>query len=79
MTVNIAVVFAGGVGSRMGADVPKQFLELNGKPVLAHTLDLFQKHPRIDGIVLVVAPQYFDDCRALASRYGIAKPLSLAA
>ena len=76
--MNIAVVFAGGVGSRMGADVPKQFLELNGKPVLAHTLDLFQKHPRIDGIVLVVAPQYFDDCRALASRYGIAKPLSLA-
>ena len=62
----------------MGAGVPKQFLELDGKPVLAHTLELFQYHPRIDGIVLVVAPQYFDKCRALASEYGIAKPMALA-
>ena len=76
--MNIAVVFAGGVGARMGASVPKQFLELDGKPVLAHTLGLFQDHPLIDGIVLVVAPEYFDDCRALAAKYGIAKPLTLA-
>jgi 2-C-methyl-D-erythritol 4-phosphate cytidylyltransferase len=76
--MNIAVVFAGGVGTRMGADVPKQFLELDGKPVLAHTLALFQEHPLVDGIVLVVSPEYFDDCRALAAKYGIAKPLDLA-
>ena len=76
--MNIAVVFAGGVGTRMGASVPKQFLELNGKPVLAHTLALFQNHPLIDEIVLVVAPEYFDDCRALAAKYGVAKPLTLA-
>lgn len=76
--MNIAVIFAGGVGARMGADVPKQFLELNGKPVLAHTLALFQDHPLVDEIVLVVAPVYFDDCRALASRYGVTKPLTLA-
>ena len=69
--MNIAVVFAGGVGTRMGADVPKQFLELDGKPVLVHTLALFQEHPLVDGIVLVVSPEYFDDCRALAAKYGL--------
>ena len=76
--MNIAIVFAGGVGARMGANVPKQFLELDGKPVLAHTLALFQDHPMVDGIVLVVSPGYFGDCRALAAMYGIAKPLTLA-
>ena len=76
--MNVAIVFAGGVGVRMGASIPKQFLELNGKPVLAHTLALFQNHPQIDEIVLVVSSVYFDDCRALAARYGIAKPVTLA-
>ena len=76
--MNVAIVFAGGVGARMGSCIPKQFLELNGKPVLAHTLALFQDHPGIDEIVLVVAPEYFDDCRALAKRYGMDKPITLA-
>ena len=76
--MNIAIVFAGGVGARMGASVPKQFLELDGKPVLAHTLSLFQNHPMVDGIVLAVAPEYFGDCRALAAKYGIDKPLTFA-
>ena len=71
--MNVAIVFAGGVGMRMGSAVPKQFLELNGKPVLAHTLGLFQAHARIDKIVLVVAPAHFDDCRALAAKYGVSK------
>lgn len=77
--MNVAIVFAGGVGVRMGSEIPKQFLELNGKPVLAHALGLFQAHSRIDKIVLVVAPRYFDDCRALAAKYGIAKLCKLAA
>lgn len=77
--MNIAIVFAGGVGTRMGSEIPKQFLELNGKPVLAHTLGLFERHPRIDGIVLVVSPKYFDDCRALAEKYGISKLHAIAA
>lgn len=57
----------------MGSDIPKQFLPLCGKPVLAHTLGLFQHHPRIDKIVLVVAERYFSDCRRLANEYGISK------
>lgn len=77
--MNVAIIFAGGVGTRMGSEVPKQFLELNGKPVLAHTLGLFQAHPRIDRIVLVVSPKYFDDCRRLAGDYGVTKLHRLAA
>lgn len=71
--MNIAIVFAGGVGMRMGSEVPKQFLELDGKPVLAHTLGIFQSHARIGRIILVAAEEYFDDCRALAAKYDISK------
>ena len=45
--MNIAIVFAGGSGVRMGAGVPKQFLEINGKPIIVHTLQLFQYHDKI--------------------------------
>ena len=48
--MNIAIIFAGGSGVRMGAGMPKQFLEINGKPIIIHTLDNFQNTPR--GIVL---------------------------
>lgn len=51
---NIAVIFAGGSGKRMNTvSRPKQFLELNGKPVIIYTLELFDNHPDIDGIVVV--------------------------
>lgn len=51
---NIAVIFAGGSGKRMNTvSRPKQFLELNGKPVMIYTLELFDNHPMIDGITVV--------------------------
>lgn len=71
--MNLAVIFAGGSGVRMGSATPKQFLELDGKPVLAHTLELFQSHPLIDGIYLVVNADYREDARRLAERYTITK------
>ena len=52
--MNIAIIFAGGSGVRMGAGVPKQFLEINGKPILFHTLSLFEEHHEIDKIYLAV-------------------------
>ena len=55
---NIAIIFAGGSGVRMGAGVPKQFLEINGKPILIHTLQLFQEHEEIDCIYLAVNEEY---------------------
>ena len=52
---NIAIVFAGGTGTRMNTkSKPKQFLELHGKPILVYTLEEFNNHPEIDGIILVV-------------------------
>ena len=52
--MNLALVFAGGAGVRMGGDVPKQYLTLGDRPVLAHALGIFQSHPEVDGIYLVV-------------------------
>ncbi len=44
------VVPAAGVGRRMASAVPKQYLPLNGRPVIEHTLNVFLEHPRIDGV-----------------------------
>ena len=51
--MNIAVVLAGGSGTRLGSALPKQFLEIEGKPIIAYTIEAFQKNPRIDEIVVV--------------------------
>lgn len=71
---NIAVVFAGGVGSRMASSSrPKQFLEIYGKPVIVHTLDVFQRHPEIDAIAVAILPEYREYLERLASRYELTK------
>ncbi len=51
--MNIAVVLAGGEGSRMGATVPKQFIEVFDRPILSYTIELFERHPQIDAIEVV--------------------------
>lgn len=52
--MNIPIIFAGGSGTRMNTKSrPKQFLELNGKPVIIYTLELFDNHNDIDAIVVV--------------------------
>ena len=48
---NIALIIAGGVGTRMHQDIPKQFLSVNDKPVIIFTLEAFQNHPDIDAII----------------------------
>ena len=53
----VAIIPAAGEGRRMGGTVEKQFLHLQGIPVLAHTLEVFNKSPEVDGVVLVVAAQ----------------------
>lgn len=69
----IAIIFAGGSGTRMGGSIPKQFIQIMGKPVLAWTLEIFQNHPKIDGIILVVSKHYIEESKALCYRYGINK------
>lgn len=56
-----AILLAGGTGSRMKADRPKQFLELEGKPILQHSLDLFFSLEGVETVVLVIDKQYRDD------------------
>ncbi len=58
---------------RMGSAIPKQFLELDGKPVLAHTFALFERHPCIDGIYLVVNADYVEQAPEFARRWGVSK------
>ena len=71
---NIAVIFAGGTGKRMNTkSKPKQFLELHNKPILVYTLEEFDHHPEIDGIVLVVLEEWIDYCRELVNRFGLTK------
>lgn len=66
--MNIAIVLAGGSGSRMNADKPKQFLDLDGKSVIEHSIDAFERHPAIDEVAVVVHPQYKDLMQEIISR-----------
>lgn len=71
--MTVAVVIAGGIGSRMGADVPKQFVRVSGKPVLFYTLEAFEQHPLVDAIELVCIDGWEDSVWAWAKKYGITK------
>ncbi|MCP1659715.1 2-C-methyl-D-erythritol 4-phosphate cytidylyltransferase [Neisseria perflava] len=57
MTRNIALIPAAGVGVRFGAGKPKQYVEINGKTVLQHTLEIFTRHPQIDFTAVIVSPE----------------------
>ena len=72
--MNIAVIFAGGVGSRMNsADKPKQFLCVHGKEIIVHTIEIFQNHPQIDGIICVCVEGWIDFMEELKYRYRLDK------
>ena len=71
--MNIAVILAGGTGTRVGANIPKQFIEIQGKPVLAYTLDQFQKDPEIDAIEVVCHKDWIEEVRGICGRFGITK------
>lgn len=71
--MTVAIIIAGGVGARMGADIPKQFVQVNGKPVLFYTLETFEQHPMVDAIELVCIDGWEDSVWAWAKKYGISK------
>ena len=71
--MTIAIVIAGGVGSRMGANIPKQFVLVEGKPVLFYTLEAFERHPLIDAIELVLIEGWERDVERWRDEYGITK------
>ena len=69
----IAIIFAGGTGVRMGAELPKQFIEVEGKPIMIHTLDIFESSPIIDEVYIACKEDYIDMLKALIDRFGIKK------
>lgn len=72
--MNIAVIFAGGVGSRMHSkERPKQFLEMYNKPIIIHTLEHFQNHPMIDAIVVVCIESWIPYLKELLYKFRIGK------
>ena len=71
--MNVALVIAGGSGSRMNQDIPKQFLTVNEKPVIVYTLEAFQKHPEIDAIVVVCIAGWEQVLRAYSKQFNIDK------
>ena len=73
MSKNIAIIFAGGSGVRMGAGKPKQFLEINGRPIIIYTLDIFEDHPAIDEIYIACKEDYIGKLERLLARYSITK------
>lgn len=70
---NIVLIIAGGVGARMGQEIPKQFINVYDKPVIVYTLEAFQKHTQIDGIEVVCLDGWHDVLWAYAKQFGIAK------
>lgn len=68
-----AMILAGGSGTRIGGDIPKQFLKVGGKPILAYTMERFQRHPAIDSMVVVCVDGWEDEVWGIARSHGIGK------
>ena len=71
--MNVAFILAGGVGNRLGANIPKQFIEILGKPILAYTIDAFENHPEIDAILVVCVKPYIDYIWEMKEKYRFTK------
>ena len=74
---NFVIILAGGIGSRVGGVMPKQFLPLNDKPVIVHTLKNFEINQNIDGIVIVCKKEWIDLLKEIIDEYKIAKVIDI--
>lgn len=75
--MNIAIIFASGKGTRMKCEIPKQFLEINGKPILVHTVELFQYHEKIDKIYISTLKEYIPYVEKLVEMNKLTKVASI--
>ena len=71
--MNVAIILAGGSGTRLGGERPKQFLTVAGKMVIEHTIEAFHRNSRIDEIAIVTRVDYVDDMREMIARNGYEK------
>lgn len=70
---NIALIFAGGTGQRMGSDIPKQFLKVHDKEIIIHTLDKFENNEHIDEIYVVCIEEWIPYLNQCIKKFGISK------
>lgn len=75
--MNIAMIFAGGVGMRMGMDLPKQFLEWDGKAIIVQTIEVFEDCPEIDEIIIACKDEWIDHTLELIKKAGLKKVKSV--
>lgn len=73
MEKHIAIIFAGGTGVRMGTSIPKQFIEVYGRPIIIHTLEIFDNCEDIDSIYVACKADYITRTEKLLRRYDITK------
>jgi 2-C-methyl-D-erythritol 4-phosphate cytidylyltransferase len=70
---NVAVVLAGGTGTRVGLNIPKQLIKIAGKPIIEHTIATMQASPLVDEILVMMTPGYLDEIRAIVRQGGYDK------
>lgn len=70
---NYVILLAGGVGKRMGVDLPKQFIEVDGKPIFVHTIENFQRNNQIEKIVVVCVREWMAHLKNLIQKYHLTK------
>lgn len=70
---NYVILLAGGVGKRMQSDIPKQFIEVEGKPVIVYSLENFQRNDQIEKIVVVCVKEWIDHLKELIKQYSLTK------
>jgi len=71
--MNYGLIIAGGSGNRMGQDIPKQFMHVDGCPIIIHTLNAFQQHPDIDGIAVVCLGGWETVLQSYANQFNVTK------
>lgn len=70
---NVAVLLAGGVGTRVGLDLPKQLIKIAGRPIMEHTLAILDQHPDVDEVIVMMAPGHLDAVHAIVRSGGYRK------
>lgn len=70
---NYVILLAGGVGKRMGSDIPKQFIKVKDKPIIVHTIERFQNNSQIEKIVVVCVKDWIENVKKMIKEYSLTK------
>ena len=70
---NYVIMLAGGVGKRMGADIPKQFMKVDGKPIIVYSIENFQRHEEIEEILIVCVKEWIEYLKRIIKEYNLTK------